>query len=125
MGKIIIYANITTLIGLRLTLSQVHESFRSENIIFFPSSQKRDQKLKPEERLEISQPWVMGFEFSRPESDFSSGRADGDITRDVYRHPQRQKQPQRPFCKIHDIYSLGVVLLEIGRARTNTVGSKN
>jgi len=57
----------------------------------------------------------MGFEFSRPESDFSSGRPDEDVARNVYRHPERQKQPQRPFCKIHDIYSLGVVLLEIGR----------
>ncbi|CAI6337835.1 unnamed protein product [Periconia digitata] len=83
----------------------VHKSFRSENILLFPN---------PEPRLEVSQPWVMGFEFSRPEFDFSSGRADDDVARNVYRHPERQKQPQKPFTKIHDIYSLGVVLLEIG-----------
>lgn len=34
--------------------------------------------------------------------------------RDIYRHPERQGQPTTPFKKIHDIYSLGVVLLEIG-----------
>lgn len=34
--------------------------------------------------------------------------------RDVYRHPERQGQPQKMFNKIHDIYALGVVLLEVG-----------
>ena len=35
-------------------------------------------------------------------------------SRDIYRHPERQGQPTTPFKKIHGIYSLGVVLLEIG-----------
>ena len=35
-------------------------------------------------------------------------------SRDIYRHPERQGQPTTPFKKIHDICSLGVVLLEIG-----------
>jgi hypothetical protein len=56
----------------------------------------------------------MGFEFSRPEFDFSSGRPDKDPARNVYRHPQRQGKPNKPFVKIYDIYALGVVLLEIG-----------
>lgn len=59
-------------------------------------------------------PWVLGFEFSRPEPFFSLGQADFEPTRDIYRHPDRQGQPMEMFKKIHDIYALGVVLLEIG-----------
>jgi hypothetical protein len=104
-----------------LTLIQVHESFRSENILFFPRLLKTQESTKSEDRLDISRPWVMGFEFSRPEFDFSSGRPDKDVARNIYRHPERQKQPQRPFSKVHDIYSLGVVLLEIGKCITQIV----
>lgn len=45
---------------------------------------------------------------------FSHGHADTCLARDVYRHPARQGNPTQMFSKIHDIYALGVVLLEIG-----------
>ncbi|KAF2848105.1 hypothetical protein T440DRAFT_429324 [Plenodomus tracheiphilus IPT5] len=92
----------------------VHESIRSENILLLLRSGSPDVSTSAPTRLDFSQPWVMGFEFSRPELDFSSGRSDNDVARNVYRHPERQKHPQKPFAKIHDIYALGVVLLEIG-----------
>ncbi|KAJ0414706.1 hypothetical protein BJY00DRAFT_305397 [Aspergillus carlsbadensis] len=90
----------------------VHESFRSDNILLLPHHVPDD----PDSRLDInySEPWVLGFEFSRPELFFSSGHSDFEPTRDIYRHPDRQGQPTETFKKIHDIYSLGVVLLEIG-----------
>ncbi|KAF1966643.1 hypothetical protein BU23DRAFT_603414 [Bimuria novae-zelandiae CBS 107.79] len=103
--------------GLQL-VEWVHESIRSENIVFFPRGPQNGETLSEEERLVIAQPWVMGFEFSRPELDFSSGRQDVNPARNVYRHPERQNQPQKPFQKIHDIYGLGVVLLEIGLWRS-------
>jgi hypothetical protein len=37
-----------------------------------------------------------------------------NAARDVYRHPERQGRPQKLFKKVHDIYALGVVMLEIG-----------
>ena len=61
-----------------------------------------------------TEPWVLGFEFSRPEPFFSAGQADFEPSHDIYRHPERQGQPQELFKKIHDIYALGVILLEIG-----------
>ena len=103
--------------GLHL-VEWIHESFRSENVIFFPRRLIPGEVSKGEDRLILSQPWVMGFEFSRPELDFSSGREDIDPARNVYRHPERQNQPQKPFQKVHDIYALGVVLLEIGLWRS-------
>lgn len=93
----------------------VHESFRSENILIFPCAQESRLGLtKDDMRLDYRQPWVLGFEFSRPEVDFSAGRVDICPSRDVYRHPDRQRRPSKPFNKMHDIYALGVVLLEIG-----------
>lgn len=92
----------------------MHESFRSENILLFPYPAPNTLPSKPESRLDFCSPWVFGFEFSRPELGFSSGRADRFLARDVYRHPSRQGSPTEPFKKLHDIYALGVVLLEIG-----------
>ena len=64
--------------------------------------------------IDFSEPWLHGFEYSRPELDFSAGFVDSCPSRDIYRHPERQGQPQKLFNKLHDIYALGVVLLEIG-----------
>ncbi|GAP82493.2 putative protein kinase-like [Rosellinia necatrix] len=89
----------------------VHESFRSENILFFPTLPNTEE---PKGRLDLSEPWVLGFEFSRPETYFSQGLEDICFLRDIYRHPDRQRHPSQPFNKMHDIYALGVVLLEIG-----------
>ncbi|KAL4902357.1 hypothetical protein BDW74DRAFT_186888 [Aspergillus multicolor] len=90
----------------------VHGSFRSDNILLLPHHVPDD----PEFRLDTnySEPWVLGFKFSRPELFFSSGHSDFEPTRDIYRHPDRQGQPIETFKKFHDIHSLGVVLLEIG-----------
>ncbi|KAA8899142.1 hypothetical protein FN846DRAFT_960926 [Sphaerosporella brunnea] len=82
----------------------VHKSFRSQKIIFFPNKQ---------DAIEYDKPWVFGFEYSRPAIDFTMGQVE-DIENDIYRHPDRQGQPSQSFTKIHDIYALGVVLLEIG-----------
>ena len=46
---------------------------------------------------------------------FSRGYVDDCLSRNVYRHPHRQQSPTEVFNKIHDIYALGVVLLEIGK----------
>ncbi|KAH8646464.1 hypothetical protein BGZ60DRAFT_553738 [Tricladium varicosporioides] len=90
----------------------LHESFRSENVFFFPHQAQNTGKTS--EVVNFSQPWVLGFEFSRPEDFFSAGPADFCAARDVYRHPERQGRPEARFNKLHDIYALGVVLLEIG-----------
>jgi hypothetical protein len=93
-------------------IRQVHESFRSENILFFPRFKIDRGSSKSE--IDYTEPWVLGFMFSRPEAYFSAGPADFFPARDIYRHPERQGQPAEVFKKIHDIYALGVVLLEIG-----------
>ncbi|KAI6712318.1 hypothetical protein JHW43_005175 [Diplocarpon mali] len=93
----------------------VHKSLRSENILFLPSPESTAASpTEPPETAILSHPTIFGFEYSRPDSDFSSGRPDYDIRRNIYRHPQRWGQPSETFSKLHDIYALGTMLLEIG-----------
>lgn len=40
-------------------------------------------------------------------------RYDSDLGKNLYRHPDRQGPPRTSFRRSHDLYSLGVVLLEI------------
>jgi hypothetical protein len=92
-----------------LMIFQVHESFRSENIIFFPAEtdNKSFQSIMNPATINFAKPWVLGFEYSRPEGDFSLGITDICLARDIYRHPVRQGQPGVMFNKLHDIYALG------------------
>lgn len=93
--------------------TQLHKSFRSDNILLLPHQIDKDSH-DSNLAVNYSEPWVLGFELSRPEPYFSAGQSDFEPKRDIYRHPDRQGQPTDVFKKIHDIYALGVVLLEIG-----------
>ena len=103
--------------------TQVHESFRSENDLFF-ASHKDDKNAGTDNNvpgsMDLTQPGVFGFEFNRPDSFFTAGFIDSCPERDVYRHPERQGQPLTTFKKIHDIYALGIVLLEMGKPNIST-----
>ncbi|KAJ5908340.1 hypothetical protein N7495_001022 [Penicillium taxi] len=41
-------------------------------------------------------------------------RSDFEVEPNFYRHPSRQGRPTQQFSRLHDIYALGVILLEIG-----------
>ncbi len=84
----------------------VHQGISSPNVLFF--------SFKNEKRIDYSRPFLQGFEFARPGSDPSIGRSTDDIAFNVYRHPSRQGSLRKGHTKMHDLYSLGVVLLEIG-----------
>ncbi|KIW18073.1 hypothetical protein PV08_02360 [Exophiala spinifera] len=60
---------------------------------------------------------LVGFELARPEAEQSSlspNAGDGDRLAYFYRHPTRWRAPTESFTALHDLYSLGAVLLEIG-----------
>lgn len=77
----------------------VHKNIRPENILVF-----EDATL-----------YLVGFEKFRADREHSMKFGDGLWECDLYRHPERQgSQPEKYFVMQHDIYSLGVVLLEIG-----------
>ncbi len=84
----------------------LHKSIRSENVLFG----LRGDPSAPN----YARPLLVGFEFSRLEKDRSTTEQDGRLDRNIYRHPDRQGLPEDRFNSLHDIYALGVVLLEIG-----------
>jgi len=88
----------------------LHKSLRSNVILFFNDH----STVEPEKLPSITRPFIFGFEYSRPAAKITSGFYDDISERNIYRHPRRQGKPQASFKRIHDIYALGVVLLEIG-----------
>lgn len=85
----------------------VHKSVRSQSIVFFRS-------LDPSHPLAVKSPYLVNFEYSRPETAVSLFTSSDDLERNLYCHPDRQGPPKTSFSKLHDVYALGVVLLEIG-----------
>ena len=86
-----------------LTCRLVHENIRPENIICF-STQVGYHDW----------PYRIGLERFR-RIDASSMRSSDNLwQRDIYRYPSRQgNRPERDYLMQHDIYSLGVCMLEI------------
>ncbi|KAK6353612.1 hypothetical protein TWF696_005575 [Orbilia brochopaga] len=82
----------------------VHKNIRPANIIVF-----KDQES------DMGTAFLVGFEDVRPEDGRSQTGGDDDLEKNIYRHPSRQGiQPRSYYVVQHDIYSLGVCLLEIG-----------
>ncbi|KAG5747908.1 hypothetical protein H9Q69_009900 [Fusarium xylarioides] len=63
-------------------------------------------------------PYLTGWGFARPELGGTELLQDFEVEPNFYRHPARQGNPGSTFTKEHDIYALGVVLLEIGLWKT-------
>lgn len=85
----------------------LHQNIRSDNIVFAgPNPLHRS--------VDFSMPWLMGYGSSRSESASSVKIFDEDPIHNIYRHPDRwDPVAGARFEIIHDIYSLGVILLEI------------
>ncbi|KAK5625622.1 hypothetical protein RRF57_001338 [Xylaria bambusicola] len=94
----------------------LHKSIRSRAVKFF------FRMTDKEVILDMNTPYLTEFGFSRPLDVFSAARYAAstavNLDRDVYRHPRRFGQPSQIFNMTHDVYSLGVVLLEIGVWKT-------
>ncbi|KAF7550937.1 hypothetical protein G7Z17_g5381 [Cylindrodendrum hubeiense] len=88
----------------------LHKGLRSQSVIFF-------QEYSGE--VDLAKPYLSGFDYSRPESaEYMSESPPAVAAEDLYRHPAVQGGPREDsygfgFKKQHDIYSLGVLLLEI------------
>ena len=99
-------------------INWLHKNISCKNVIFWPKDQLRTDP-------DITRPYLMGFDISRPNQDFEeserpSQRADDEHYRHPdYREPLNMEPAEvgrrwRTFRPSYDIYSLGVVLYEIG-----------
>ncbi|KAK0616379.1 prion-inhibition and propagation-domain-containing protein [Immersiella caudata] len=96
----------------------LHKGIRSENIIFSspipPHAGAADAAA-----LQLDNPLFLGFEYARPDvlGAFSETIDNPSPQALLYRHPlcvDAGGRPRSRFEPAHDVYSLGVVLLEIG-----------
>lgn len=63
----------------------------------------------------LGTPFLVGFDKFRPANGQTLRTGDDSWSKDLYRHPSRQgMNPEEEYVMQHDIYSLGVCLLEIG-----------
>ncbi|KAI0440443.1 prion-inhibition and propagation-domain-containing protein [Xylaria telfairii] len=88
------------------SVNWLHKGLRSDNVLFFASSSGS---------VDLDSPYVSGFELSRPSPIESMTEKPGfDPSKDIYRHPNAQSsQMDGHYRKCYDLYSLGVVLIEI------------
>ncbi|KAK2589782.1 hypothetical protein QQS21_012541 [Conoideocrella luteorostrata] len=98
------------------SLDWLHKSLCSSNITFFPSafstsanSPTATAALIPD----ISDPYLIGFDASRPDLDTALSMVPKNPSiENIHRHPASTRG--LTYCKAFDVYSLGLVLLEIG-----------
>lgn len=89
----------------------VHKLFKSSNVVFFYQKPESGNVNVP--RVDIHRPWLFGFEYSRPEDAETALKTDYSVENNVYMHPERWGRPLAKFSKAHDVYSLGIVMMEI------------
>ncbi|POR37883.1 Uncharacterized protein TPAR_01908 [Tolypocladium paradoxum] len=86
----------------------LHKGLRSHNVLFFRTRTGH---------VDYRQPYLSGFDFSRPGgSDEMTDAPGDDAEHDLYRHPYTQSNRRRErerSKKSFDVYGLGVVLVEL------------
>ena len=87
----------------------LHKSLRSDSILFF---------VPPGDDPDYSNPTLAGFDYARP--DRPGEQTDPppeDSEHDMYRHPDSLNRASARSRKAYDVYSLGIVLIEIAHWR--------
>ena len=92
------------------SVNWLHKGVRSNNVLF-PSPPTK-QGINP--AWPAYQPMLSGFDYARPDlPDSMTERASHILEHDLYRHPELTSLTSTRSKKSHDIYSLGIVLVEI------------
>ncbi|KAI9700872.1 MAG: hypothetical protein M1836_002242 [Candelina mexicana] len=95
------------------SVNWLHKGLRSHNIVFFvPSSPSSNPAIN---NISPSYTYLSGFDYARPaRSEEMTEKPPENAEYDVYRHPSTHgDSPRTNYKKTFDIYSLGIVLLEI------------
>ena len=92
-----------------INVKWVHESLDSSNIMFFHEK----GSARP---IDFAKPLMIGFGVARPvepgEKTIDTRSLDSPLS--LWQHPQLRRGPHHRYEPRHDIYSLGMILCEIG-----------
>ena len=95
----------------------VHKSIRTNNIIMLETRDDlgRGTTAPSQFPKSLGNPYLCGFDTARHDKAASDQTGDGFREFNIYRHPARQGlHPEERYSMNHDVYGLGVVLLELG-----------
>ncbi|KAJ3494126.1 hypothetical protein NLG97_g4279 [Lecanicillium saksenae] len=112
--------SLTTVLGLARRLAMavsfvhtcgfVHKNIRPETILLFPAHINAKDRV-----YALGSAYLMGFDRFRSASFQTLRTGDASWERNLYRHPRRQGiHMHEDYVMQHDVYALGVCLLEIG-----------
>ncbi|KAL8905132.1 MAG: hypothetical protein Q9207_002833 [Kuettlingeria erythrocarpa] len=88
-----------------------HRNINSKNVIFFANDETElSGSDKPWKKGIIRRPFFTSFD--QPSEDH--GEVDESFISNIYRHPSYERGQRSRFKAVYDIYSLGLILLEIG-----------
>ncbi|KAL9126652.1 MAG: hypothetical protein Q9217_004328 [Psora testacea] len=96
-----------------ISIDSYIDTFGSRNIVLVPKGYG-SAKTVSQKNFQEYVAYLKCFGFARLKTGKSSGEADFDPDANLYRHPDRQGEPEKVFNKEHDLYAIGVVLTEIG-----------
>ena len=99
---------ITTSILFLHAVKWLHKGLRSDSVMFMVGAKGN---------LDISQPYITGYDYARPDKDGETTTS-GEINEwwELYVHPYYQGLGRKGgYRKTFDIYSLGIILLEIAK----------
>lgn len=103
------------------SVNWLHKGLRSHNVVFFPSASGSDGGCGTA-KIDWSKPYLSGFDFARPARAGEMTEIPGHVpTYNLYRHPSTQVfgfGPRESFRKTFDIYSLGIILVELAHWQT-------
>lgn len=103
--RLLLAQNLAKSVGFVHTFGFVHKNVRPESILSFEASAG-----SPHPSV-----FLVGFENFRKEEGGTQRLGDQTFDGNLYLHPNRQgTSPQEKYVMQHDIYSLGVMLLEVG-----------
>ena len=109
------------------SLDWLHKSLCSSNVLFFPSAFSASAHRATATAAlvpDISKPYLTGFDASRPDLDTALSVVPRNPSiANLHRHPSSLRGI--PYAKAFDIYSLGLVLLEIGLWKVLTTYHKS
>jgi serine/threonine protein kinase len=89
----------------------VHKSIRPNNVIILEDPSLDRVRQFP---YSLPRPFLAGFEYARSLKTASNRSSDAEWQLNIYRHPRRQFLERNSMYNMsHDVYSLGVVLLEL------------
>ena len=104
------------------SVNWLHKGLRSHNIVFFPIATTTSPNDTKSIKVDYSKPYLSGFDFARPARADEMTEVPGDVPEyNLYRHPSTQGfgfGPRESFRKSFDIYSFGVVLVELAHWET-------